>query len=199
ELTLTGKDTDGNDVTFDITNVVLGDDAALGDNSDNTKLTWISGTTETLVKNLRNGTYTLHEVAAPSGYVVTTDIIFTIEDGNVTGVQVLDGSTIDGSKITMLDDAEVTTTTTTTTTTETTTTTATTTETTTTTNDTTTVTTVTAVTTTVTTAKAASTTAAKAGSTSAPKTGDKGVAIPLFALAVAAAAAFALRTKKDEE
>ena len=200
-LTLTGKDTEGNDVTFDIANVVLGDDAALGDNSDNTKLTWISGTTETLVKNLRNGTYTLHEVAAPSGYVVTTDIIFTIEDGNVTGVQVMDGSTIDGSKITMLDDAEVTTTTTaTTTTTETTTTTTATTTngtTTTTTNGTTT--TITAVTTTVTTTTSTAKTTAKAGSTSAPKTGDKGVAIPLFALAMAAVAALALRSKKDEE
>ncbi|HBB20095.1 MAG TPA: hypothetical protein DCZ62_06625, partial [Ruminococcus sp.] len=40
---------------------------------------------------------------------------------------------------------------------------------------------------------------AKAGSTSAPKTGDKGVAIPLFAMAMAAVAALALRSKKDEE
>ena len=194
ELTLTGKDAKGSTITFNTSDVVLGNGASFGDNTDSTKLTWISGTSETLVKNLRNGTYTLHEVAAPSGYVVTTDIIFTIEDGTVTGVQVLDGSTIDGSKITMLDDAEVTTTTSTTTTSTTETTTTTAAETTTAESTTTTGTTVTAVTSTT---KAAATTAAKAGTKAAPKTGDKGVAIPLFALAMGTLAAFAFR-KKDE-
>ena len=42
------------------------------------------------MKNLPDGTYTLHEVVAPDGYEVATDIIFTIENGVVTGEAVVD-------------------------------------------------------------------------------------------------------------
>ena len=68
-----------------------------------TELSWISGSTSTLIKGLQDGTYTLHEEAAPSGYLVTTDITFTIENSAVTG-----GSEADGNKITMIDDMNTT-------------------------------------------------------------------------------------------
>ena len=53
----------------------------------------------------------LHEVAAPSGYAVTTDITFTIVNGQVTGNV---GVSTDSNTVTMVDDMIVTTTTTTT-------------------------------------------------------------------------------------
>ena len=118
ELTLTGTDSRGNEVVFDITKVELGTGAKLVSTENGKELTWTSGTTSTLVKDLPNGTYTLHEVAAPSGYVVATDITFTIENGTVTGEVGIDGTTV-----TMIDDMVVTTTSTTTTSTTTTTTT----------------------------------------------------------------------------
>ena len=55
-LVLTGTDADGNAVTFDLSKVELGNEAAFGDNSDNTKLTWISGSSATIVRDLPNGT-----------------------------------------------------------------------------------------------------------------------------------------------
>ena len=49
------------------------------------ELTWVSGTTEKVIKGLTPGTYILHEEAAPDGYLVTTDIEFTVnEDGTIT-------------------------------------------------------------------------------------------------------------------
>ncbi|MBR6986749.1 MAG: hypothetical protein IKH82_01610, partial [Clostridiales bacterium] len=98
ELTLTGKDRSGNDVTFDVSKVKLGEGAELVTKENGTSLTWISGTESTFVKDLKDGTYTLHEVAAPSGYAVTTDITFTIENGEVKGTNV------NGHKVTMIDD-----------------------------------------------------------------------------------------------
>ena len=164
-----------------------------------------------MVRGLADGTYVLHEVAAPSGYEVTTDITFTIENGRVTGV-----TGVESNSVTMIDDMIVTTTEATTTTTGTTTTTtattasattqtagaangsATTTTATTTTQTagaaTTAVTTTTTTTTTTATAKVASAT----GSNAAPKTGDKGIALTMLFMALAAGAAFSFR-KKDEE
>jgi hypothetical protein len=163
-LTLTGKDESGNDVVFDITNVELGTDAKLVSTENGTELTFISGTTATLVKELVNGTYVLHEVAAPSGYVVATDITFTVVNGEVTGEVGVEGSTI-----TMIDDAVVTTTTVTTTTDK--------------------------VTTTTTTAGTTTTTS----KTSSPKTGVAGVGMPLAAVVLAAGVAFAVRRKREDE
>ena len=46
---------------------------------------WVSGDTPKTIEGLPVGSYTLHEVVAPDGYTVTTDINFTIsEDGTVT-------------------------------------------------------------------------------------------------------------------
>ena len=116
KLTLTGKDFRDNDVVFDITKVELGTGAKLVSTENGKELTWTSGTSATLVKDLPNGTYTLHEETAPEGYIVATDITFTIENGTVTGE-----TGVDGTSITMVDDIIVTTTSTTTTTTTTTT------------------------------------------------------------------------------
>ncbi|MDE5558243.1 MAG: hypothetical protein K2J32_11245, partial [Ruminococcus sp.] len=53
-----------------------------------------SGSEATYVKNLPDGTYTLHEVSAPNGYKVATDITFTIVNGVLTGDAVVDGDTV---------------------------------------------------------------------------------------------------------
>ena len=210
-LTLTGTDLTGREVIFDTEKITLGKEAELVTDSNGTKLTWVSGSTATMVRGLADGTYVLHEVAAPSGYEVTTDITFTIENGKVTGV-----TGVESNSVTMIDDMIVTTTEATTTTTGTTTTTtettasattqtagaangaATTTTATTTTQTagaaTTAVTTTTTTTTTTATAKVASAT----GSNAAPKTGDKGIALTMLFMALAAGAAFSFR-KKDEE
>ena len=174
QLTLTGVDFEGNEVVFDLSNVTLGTEAELISTENTKELTWISGTSSTLVGKLTDGTYVLHEVAAPSGFEVATDITFTIENGVVTGVI---GVETDSNTVTMIDDMVVTTTTTTTTTTDTTTTTTT--------------------TTTATTTKAAATTAT--ASTNAPKTGVAGMGSAILAMAIAAATAFAARKRKDEE
>ena len=170
-LTLTGTDLEGSEVVFDISKVDLGEEAKLVTTTNGNELTWISGSTATLVRQLKDGTYTIHEVAAPSGYVVTTDITFTLVNGQITGDVQLD---TDGSII-VIDDFAVTTTTTTATTT-------------------------TNTATTTTTAATTTTTAAKAGTkTSAPKTGDAGVGIAFAMLAIAAGTAFAVRRRKEEE
>lgn len=94
ELTLMGKDANGNSVVFDTANVSLGENAQLISNGTTSELQWISGNTSTYISSLPNGTYTLHEVASPDGYIVSTDITFTITDGTVTGRTVVDGNTV---------------------------------------------------------------------------------------------------------
>ncbi|MBO4389778.1 MAG: hypothetical protein J5825_02845, partial [Lachnospiraceae bacterium] len=47
------------------------------------RIVFESGKIPTVITGLPDGTYTLHENAAPSGYDVTTDIEFTIENGVV--------------------------------------------------------------------------------------------------------------------
>ena len=116
ELTLTGKDYDGNDIIFDITNITLGNDAELITTEDGASLSWRSGSTATIVHDLPEGVYILHEVAAPDGYEVATDITFTIKDGEVSG----DAEVVTDGSVTMIDNMIVTSTTTTTTTTTTT-------------------------------------------------------------------------------
>ncbi|MBQ1464684.1 MAG: NPXTG-anchored protein, partial [Ruminococcus sp.] len=216
-LTLTGTDLTGREVIFDTEKVTLGKDAELVTDSNGTKLTWVSGSTATMVRGLADGTYVLHEVAAPSGYEVTTDITFIIQNGEVTGV-----TGVESNSVTMIDDMIVTTTEATTTTTGTTTTTSA--ETTTTTETTASATTQTAgaangaattttattatqtagaattaaVTTTTTTTTATAKVASATGSNAAPKTGDKGIALTMLFMALAAGGAFAFR-KKDEE
>ncbi|MBQ8514523.1 MAG: hypothetical protein IJ496_03920, partial [Ruminococcus sp.] len=67
---------------------------------DETKCEWTTDGTDKSFK-LDAGTYTLHEEAAPSGYLVTSDITFNVEeDGSVT----VDGETQKNNTIVMTDD-----------------------------------------------------------------------------------------------
>ena len=170
-LTLTGKDFEGNTVVFDLDEVSLGEGAQMVSEADGQVLTWVSGTTSTFVRNLKDGTYVLHEVAAPSGYEVTTDITFTIVNGQVTGEV---GVTTDSNTVTMVDDMTVVTTTTTAPAAATT-------------------------TTTVATVAATAAPASTAAPTNAPQTGDNGVAAAMALITIAAGTAFALRRKHDED
>ncbi|MDE6783764.1 MAG: hypothetical protein K2J26_00065 [Ruminococcus sp.] len=169
ELTLSGVDADGNDITFDLTQVVLGTGAKLVTEENGKTLTWISGTSSTFISELADGTYVLHEVAAPDGYAVATDIKFTVTNGVIAGEVSVDGNTV-----TMIDEKIVTTSTTTRTTHS------------------------TAAATTRTTRTTAATTTYSA-KTNAPKTGDIGVGVTGIALAVAAMTAFSVRRKREDE
>ena len=193
-LTLTGIDFEGNKVKFTESGVTFGEGAKFV--SDGDALTWLSGTAPTLVRNLPDGTYVLHEIAAPNGYEVATDITFTIENGKLSGEV-----GVTSTSVTMIDEMIVTTTATTTTTNTTTTTTATeastTTETTTTSTETTT--TEKSTTTKKTTEKKTTAKKTTAKSSDAPKTGDAGTAAPVLVLAMAVTAAFVLRRKRDDE
>ena len=68
---------------------------------------WISDGTNHVISEIPAGSYTLHEVAAPDGYVIATDIAFSIDEyGSVTvdGVTA-EAKTEDGTPlITMVDD-----------------------------------------------------------------------------------------------
>ena len=85
-LTLTGKDSRGNDVVFKVADAALGEGAKLNTEADGTTLEWVSGKTATTVKNLPDGSYTLHEEAAPNGYTVANDMIFEIAGGKLTKI-----------------------------------------------------------------------------------------------------------------
>ena len=80
-LSLNGTDANGNTVTFESSQLKLGKDAK-GVTSTGEKLVWYSGTEATIVK-VQDGTYTLHELAAPNGYEKATDITFTVKNGKV--------------------------------------------------------------------------------------------------------------------
>ena len=79
---LTGKDVDGNAIEFSEANIDKAEDGQTMSTSG-TILSWISGSTPTYIKSVPDGTYTLHEEAAPNGYTKTTDIIFVVENGKV--------------------------------------------------------------------------------------------------------------------
>jgi LPXTG-motif cell wall-anchored protein len=109
-LTLTGKDSSGNAIQFPENSVVPGDGAELV-NGSGEKLVWISGDQPTDIKNLPDGTYTLHEEVAPNGYKVATDITFVIENAKL--VKINDADVQADADIVMIDEAEEITTTTT--------------------------------------------------------------------------------------
>ena len=48
---------------------------------------WVSNGTEHIVTKLPAGSYVLHEVAAPDGFVISTDISFSIDENNVVTVE----------------------------------------------------------------------------------------------------------------
>ena len=71
---------------------------------------WISDGDDHIITNIPAGGYTLKEVAAPDGYIIATDICFTIDEyGNVTveGVEAT-SETEDGIPcVTMIDDTTI--------------------------------------------------------------------------------------------
>ncbi|WP_295152422.1 collagen binding domain-containing protein, partial [uncultured Ruminococcus sp.] len=97
-ITLTGKDADNKAILFTKDNF---DADAISD--DGETITWTSGKTPTEIKGLPNGTYTMHEETAPSGYQTTTDITFKVEGGKVTVVGV-NGKVVNGNTVVMTDD-----------------------------------------------------------------------------------------------
>ncbi|MDE5884947.1 MAG: hypothetical protein K2H29_07745 [Oscillospiraceae bacterium] len=102
-LTLTGKDKNGNTVTFEEDSLTVGGNGTAV-NTSGEELTWISGNGITEISNLPDGTYTLHEVTAPDGYEVATDITFVIENGKLTTI---DSNTVaEDDVIVMIDEAK---------------------------------------------------------------------------------------------
>lgn len=186
KLSITGVDKDGKAIVFSPSRLALGENAELISTESSTELVWISGDTPTTVKNLRDGSYTLHEIAAPNGYEVSTDIIFTIEDGLLTG----DAEYVTDSSVTMIDDyAETTTTTTTTETTTVTTTIDIDTATDTTTEE--------SSETTTTTSETTETSTTTAPDTDSPPTGVAGAGTAFAVMILAIGTAFAVRKKED--
>ena len=107
KLTITGKDADDKDIKITVSQ--LGDDAEITAETTETQLVFISGTTPTTVE-LPDGTYTMKEDATvtPQGYSVSTEITFTIENGEVT-VDGVKAETKNGTPIIpMVDDANTT-------------------------------------------------------------------------------------------
>ncbi|SEG37547.1 pilin isopeptide linkage domain-containing protein, partial [Eubacterium ruminantium] len=101
-LTLTGK-AEGTEtpIEFDINNIQVGTDGTLKSTANGTTLEWISGSEETLINNLPNGTYTLKETDVPGGYEQAEEITFVIKNGKVFDA---DNKEIDANKIVMLDE-----------------------------------------------------------------------------------------------
>ena len=71
---------------------------------------WVSGEEATTV-TLTDGKYKLHELTAPEGYQVATDMTFEIEDGKLVKIN---GNDVDTDTVVMIDEAIITTPTTTT-------------------------------------------------------------------------------------
>jgi hypothetical protein len=77
DVSLTRTDSDGTTTTL-----VAGKDYTV----DGKSITFTSSTVPTLINNLEDGTYTLTEVNAPAGYLLSTaNATFTIQNGTVTG------------------------------------------------------------------------------------------------------------------
>ncbi|MCR5419378.1 MAG: hypothetical protein K6E98_00025, partial [Lachnospiraceae bacterium] len=101
KLTLSGNGVDGKEIVF--TDENIGEDKiGKGGNI----IEFVSGSEPTLIKNLPDGVYTLHEKAAPEGYLVATDIEFIIENGVVSGNSVTRATTEDCAIVTMEDEAK---------------------------------------------------------------------------------------------
>ena len=82
-LTLKGVDASGKAISFE--NVTFADKNSVIDGSiSKNVISWTSSRTPVEVVGLPNGSYTFHEVAAPNGYQVTTDITFDVYYGSVT-------------------------------------------------------------------------------------------------------------------
>jgi len=96
----------GNDAKFDLVKVTN------YTSKTDSKIEWTSSETPFVIEGLRDGSYTLHEVAAPTGYAVATDITFTVKNGEITVenfesglAEIKDGENF----VIMVDDAKTTT------------------------------------------------------------------------------------------
>ena len=62
---------------------IAGAELVLKDANGNTITSWTSTTTAHIIKDLKNGTYTIEETKAPEGYVKSNEKVnFTIDDNN---------------------------------------------------------------------------------------------------------------------
>ena len=105
KLTLTGKDTKNVAVTF--TSTQIGADTSIAISTDGKTLSWTSDKNGAKsIINLPNGTYVMHEVTAPDGYVVATDITFEVANGKVTNVTGTTATSTDSNVIVMVDAAQ---------------------------------------------------------------------------------------------
>ncbi|MBP3233227.1 MAG: hypothetical protein J6M65_02205, partial [Eubacterium sp.] len=101
ELTVT-ENTEGSTAgKVDLSNVKV----TLGEGSKDfeqtsTKITWKTGTADTVLNKLPDGEYVLHEDTAPAGYSVASDINFKVENGKVY-IQDKSGKYVEAEKSTI--------------------------------------------------------------------------------------------------
>ena len=91
ELHISKKDVYGNELA--------GATKQLIDSEGNIFDEWVSDGAEHIVTKLPAGSYVLHEVAAPDGFVITTDIAFTIDEHNKVTVDKIDALATDENGI----------------------------------------------------------------------------------------------------
>ncbi len=99
ELHISKKDVYGNELA--------GATMQLIDSEGNIYEEWVSDGTEHIVTKLPAGSYTLHEVASPDGFVIATDIAFSVDIYNVVTVDKVDALATDENgvpTIVMVDD-----------------------------------------------------------------------------------------------
>ncbi len=107
--TVAGNELPGAQITItgpagsDLTGCVVSGGGTNVSKTGNT-ISFVSGSTPTTIEGLPAGTYTMHEVAAPAGFVTATDIEFTVgDDGSITGSAVTTSSATGNAVVTMLD------------------------------------------------------------------------------------------------
>ena len=83
-LTVTGVNFKGEKVEFPEGTYVLGEDGYINEASSGEGLSFVTGSTDTTLIGLVDGTYTIHEDKAPKGYMEVEDIVITISQGEVT-------------------------------------------------------------------------------------------------------------------
>ncbi len=83
-LTVTGVNFKGEKVEFPVDTIVLGEDGYFNEASSGEGVSFVTGSTDTTLLGLVDGTYTIHEDKAPKGYMEVEDIVITISQGVVT-------------------------------------------------------------------------------------------------------------------
>ena len=99
ELHISKKDVYGNELAGATMQLISADGSIFDE--------WVSDGTEHIVTKLPAGSYTLHEVASPNGFVISTDITFSINENNVVTIENIDALATDENgvpTIIMVDD-----------------------------------------------------------------------------------------------